>query len=473
MCFNRWHIVIISIILFSIMTILVGCGGGGSGGGTSNSLSVEITSPTENITIGQGESINFQAEVYNGTAPYTYSWNFDGGATNSTLKDPGDVLFNSAGTYNIRLTVTDSKNTTVSSSQLVVSVLPALSVSIVSPANNITIHSGESVNFQAQVSGGTAPYTYSWDFDGAAKSSTLKDPGSITFNKIGIYNITFSVTDTDGTTKNSSITVTVPNYISGSISSDTTWSKDESPYILEGDVRIDQGVTVTVDPGTIIRGDSSLDKPEIVVWGTLNAIGGSSDRILFENIHISSNGNECTINIRYAFCSYPFIIVSYNDHNISDSIFYKSTGISASAGSGKVCYFERNTLINCGAIQFNTEDEWCGDLYVRNNVFYSDSSFNNYTGFDSAVSLATRPNKTVFKYNSLLINDGRYSIAAVLGDFVIDVTNNYWGTTDTDIIDEQIYDGSDIYPPLAGYANYEPFLTSPHANTPDHTPYIE
>jgi len=460
------------------MLLFVGCGGGGSGGGVNNILSVEITSPTDSVSIVQGETINFQAEITNGTAPYTYNWNFNGGATNSNVEDPGDIRFDNAGTYNITLTVIDSKNVTAISSQLVVTVLHALSVSIVSPANNVTIHSGESVNFQVQVIGGTAPYTYSWDFDGGANNSAIEDPGSITFNKIGVYNITLTVTDTDGATNYASVVVTVPNYISGIISSNKSWTNDGSPYILDGDIRINQGVTLTISPGTVIKGDPSLDRPEIVVWGTLNAIGRSSDRIQFENIQITSQGyvsDPSTINIQYANISYPFVLSlgSYCEHSLRDSIIDKAQGVYISAEAGTECYFERNILINCGIIQLNTEWEWSGRLYVRNNVFYSDSSFDNYTGYDSAISLATRPNMTVFQYNSLLIADSRYSIAAILGDFVIDISNNYWGTTDTNVIDEQIYDGADLYPPISGYAKYTPFLTSPHTNTPVPTPYIE
>src|SRR5689334_6094766 len=40
---------------------------------------------------------------------------------------------------------------------------------------------------------------------------------------------------------------------SGIISEDTTWTKEGSPYILTNHVTIPVGVTLTIDPGVIIK----------------------------------------------------------------------------------------------------------------------------------------------------------------------------------------------------------------------------
>ena len=52
----------------------------------------------------------FTAVVSGGTAPYTYAWNFGDGAT-STEKQPSHT-YTVAGTYNVKLTVTDAAGTT-------------------------------------------------------------------------------------------------------------------------------------------------------------------------------------------------------------------------------------------------------------------------------------------------------------------------------------------------------------------------
>jgi len=71
-----------------------------------------ITSPTGNATINVGGSVNFAGS---GTDPQalslTYDWNFGGaGIPDSTLQNPGSVQFNTAGTFTVTFTVTDSAN---------------------------------------------------------------------------------------------------------------------------------------------------------------------------------------------------------------------------------------------------------------------------------------------------------------------------------------------------------------------------
>ena len=85
-----------------------------------------ISSPATNVVIDEDTTVNFQGSVANGNAPFTYYWDFDGGATNSTLEDPGSITFNAPGTYTVSFTVTDndgdidmdSVNVTVTSSDL-------------------------------------------------------------------------------------------------------------------------------------------------------------------------------------------------------------------------------------------------------------------------------------------------------------------------------------------------------------------
>jgi hypothetical protein len=47
----------------------------------------------------------------------------------------------------------------------------------------------------------------------------------------------------------------------------------------------------------------------------------------------------------------------------------------------------------------------------------------------------------------------------------LDARNNYWGTTDESVISSKIYDSNDDIT-TAGYIQFIPYLTAPHANTP-------
>lgn len=83
------------------------------------------------------------------------------------------------------------------------------SASIISPSGDVTINQGESINFQATVTAGNAPFTYSWDFDGGAANVTVEDPGEITFDTTGTYVVSLTVTDDDGDSDSAVVTITV------------------------------------------------------------------------------------------------------------------------------------------------------------------------------------------------------------------------------------------------------------------------
>lgn len=73
--------------------------------------------------------------------------------------------------------------------------------------------------------------------------------------------------------------------VSGTISQDTTWTSANSPYVLMGNVTVASGVTLTVDPGVIIKSNSY--NFGITVTGKVEAIGTSSSPIVFTSAYDS------------------------------------------------------------------------------------------------------------------------------------------------------------------------------------------
>jgi PKD repeat protein len=69
-----------------------------------------IDSPLINRVISEGQSVVFTGTGSDpdGDVPLSYTWDFDGGAPSSSVEDPGSVVFANAGTYEVKLTVTDS-----------------------------------------------------------------------------------------------------------------------------------------------------------------------------------------------------------------------------------------------------------------------------------------------------------------------------------------------------------------------------
>jgi len=67
-------------------------------------------------------------------------------------------------------------------------------------------------------------------------------------------------------------------FVEGNISIDTTWTPADSPYVVSDDVFVDQGITLTIEPGVDVRFGGYFS---IIVNGNLSAVGTESKRINF------------------------------------------------------------------------------------------------------------------------------------------------------------------------------------------------
>ena len=166
-----------------------------------------IETPASNVAIEVGESVHFTAtgEAPDYSLPLSFSWDFDGGALNTTQEDPGDVAFDRPGEFAVTLTVTDAlglSDATPATRQITV-VRPgepsndAPNGVIDEPLHDVVIGVGDRVNFMSTGSDpdGPLPLSYRWDFRGAAPNLVLEDPGNVRFDKAGAYTVTLTVVD--------------------------------------------------------------------------------------------------------------------------------------------------------------------------------------------------------------------------------------------------------------------------------------
>uniref|UniRef100_UPI0040491557 T9SS type A sorting domain-containing protein n=2 Tax=Flavobacterium sp. TaxID=239 RepID=UPI0040491557 len=141
-------------------------------------------------------------QVSGGSAPYTYSWSPSGGsqATATGL---------SAGVYVV--TVEDSNG--CSDTQSFTITQPASGVNA-SPAmqTNIACFGGSNGSATVQVSGGSAPYTYSWSPSGGSQAFA---------NGLSAGDYVVTVQDSNGCTDTQSFTITQPDILVSSIESQT------------------------------------------------------------------------------------------------------------------------------------------------------------------------------------------------------------------------------------------------------------
>lgn len=196
---------ILASVTAASLLILAGCSKDDSDDGPPP-LTVTIDTPAGDVKIHPGQSVSFAGTVADGTGPYTYLWTFSGAAPDSTVEDPGSVTFTSQGDYLVTFTVTDSTGRSGSDSVLVSVKVVIATISV--PASDVTIYKGQTVNFQGTPSGPVT--THTWVFQGGTPgSASVEDPGNVTYNTVGAFTASYTVSDGSGNYDTDTVEVTV------------------------------------------------------------------------------------------------------------------------------------------------------------------------------------------------------------------------------------------------------------------------
>ena len=77
--------------------------------------------------------------------------------------------------------------------------------------------------------------------------------------------------------------------VSGVISSNTTWTLANSPYVVTGNILVSEGVTLTIEPGVVVKFDS---EKVMQIRGELIAQGTSDSKITFTSNASSPAAND-------------------------------------------------------------------------------------------------------------------------------------------------------------------------------------
>lgn len=143
-------------------------------------------SATDVTCFGAGDG-NIDITVSGGEAPYTYAWS-DGSTTE-------DLTGLTPATYTVN--VTDARGCTVN--QVFVIQQP-IALNIAYSSNQVSCFGLSDGAIDVNVTGGTAPYSYSW-----SNGSTVED-----LNSLSAGSYTLTVTDLNGCSTNETITITQP-----------------------------------------------------------------------------------------------------------------------------------------------------------------------------------------------------------------------------------------------------------------------
>jgi PKD repeat protein len=165
-----------------------------------------IPSGTEGVAPATFE---FEAEVTGGMEPYAISWDFGDGSVEVDDDETVEHTFDVAGTYSVGAIVADSSGRTTSDSILITvePPPPLTAVEIISSGTRGVAPA--TFEFEANVIGGTGPYTYSWDFGDGSVEVDDDETVEHTFDVAGTYSVDLAVLDSTGQSASDSILITV------------------------------------------------------------------------------------------------------------------------------------------------------------------------------------------------------------------------------------------------------------------------
>ncbi len=439
-----------------------------------------------------------------------YAWDFKDGETGVGMTI--NHTFNSIGNYNVELTVIDDKVATDSFIKTItVTESPNQSPTASFTADPTLGVAPLEVSFDASNSSdsdGTIA-SYTWDFkDGDTGTGEIL---SHIFNSTGNYNVELIIIDNDGATDSitKEIEVISGTIADGIISSNTTWTIANSPYIiLNEDLQIAQGATLSIGEGIIVKFGEGR---KLKVAGALKVEGSPGSPVtltsirdivcdpfwspfcsggwvgieflaisditnssfqyaIIENANVGVLLEPAGVDINFVgnvfrnnwqairggscgnstfegntFLNNDQALALYGGLNsnliVKNNLFINN--YNATRGSYQNTTFEYNTFSNnMQVFDPNAIDGLTGENWIQNNIFENNNRVFCCSDPNWFVSIFISSQTNI--NNNNFVNNEEVIMAPKIGDDgLAEIHNNWWGTTDTDIIDGYIIDGKD------------------------------
>ena len=199
--------------------------------------------------------------------------------------------------------------------------------------------------------------------------------------------------------------------ITNDIIANTTWNLVGSPYVVQNDIIVDFGATLTIDPGVIVKfsGPDSYSFSDIEIYGKLIAEGTADKQIYFtgfldDSVGGDTNGDGPPV---------PNLNAFYGRWGGLTFIFADVSSIKNAN-----FYWARTALFVAGT-----------DLNISDSGF--ENNFKHIYAGDGSEILAT--NLTLFnsKYESILISESFFTGGNILIEDTRDLNAiNIWGGSD-------------------------------------------
>lgn len=148
------------------------------------------------LNINVGSSVSF-TDASTGPNPITtWDWSFSGGTPNTkNTQGPHSIVYNTAGDFDVSLTVGDGTHTDTETRIQRIHVVDPNALTADFIANQTTIVQGATVDFTDMSINGPVT-SWSWTFNGAVTTtSTVQNPAAIQYNNVGTFDVALTVSD--------------------------------------------------------------------------------------------------------------------------------------------------------------------------------------------------------------------------------------------------------------------------------------
>lgn len=440
----------------------------------ANAAPVANAGAAQSVTTGTLVTLDGSASSDANGDALTYAWTLSSKPAGSAAALPDATsarptfTADVAGTYVATLSVSDghlsSTPATVSVKAAAANVAP---VANAGTAQNVTTGTLVTLDGSASSDANGDALTYAWTLtskpagSAAALSSATTVRPTFTADAGGDYVATLTVRDGALTSASTTVSVRASTPLSGILITSKNLTRFLSPYNLSGDLSVPGGTVLSLESGVILNGNGN----RLVVEGTLRAIGTATDRITIKNTKIVPAGKSSGAN--------PSHLIDLAFANITGGTLYAPTGnaiygtlrLTDSNLNGLSDYLylwypgdvviERNLFQASGGISIGSG----GTVSVTNNCFVdwrSAFAVENWANYGATISI---------KKNSFMTRSVAVRLPTGYTNASLDATQNYWGTQDTAVIQDMIFDRNDDLNSTA-VIPYLPILSGHDPQTP-------
>ncbi|MSR77347.1 MAG: hypothetical protein EXS63_03865 [Candidatus Omnitrophica bacterium] len=250
------------------------------------------------------------------------------------------------------------------------------------------------------------------------------------------------------------------NFVSGTLTKDTVWRANDGPIIVTNDITVPLGVTLKIEPGTVIK---FVKNSALRINGVLNARGTDDRKIIFTSLEatpkksdwtgiILTGANASASQITYAKIEYSKFGIGMTD--TSPTISHVTSLLNAQGFT-----MTGNSAPNLTHVVTSNNDY--GLALFGSHPFITNSQvINNGAGIYLSPSKGVDPKPVMSR--SSIYNNTEYNLE-LAGSFSdpsakINFMSNWWGTTEQNSIASKITDHSDLS--SLPYTDYSSFLIS-------------